>query len=71
MLKALQAVLLIGVGVIIALATRLPGVPFVPVVLAICCVGGALLLLRLAHVDVHVAIRERAYRQASEGMRKP
>lgn len=71
MVRAFQAILLIGAGVIIALATRLPGLPFFPVVLAICCAGAALQLVRLAHLDVHVAIRERAFRQASEEMRRP
>lgn len=69
--KAVQAILLIGAGVLIALATRLPGTLFFPVVLAIGCVGAALLLVRLAHVNVHVAIRDRALKQASKGMRRP
>lgn len=59
MLEAvMRAALVIGVAVIVALATRLSGLVFFAIALTICCVLGATLWTRCFHARVRARLAD-------------
>lgn len=56
-------------GIVIALSTRLSGLPAFPLALAICCVVAAIAMNRIVHAEARRALSE-AERRSAGGRRE-